>query len=152
MQPVKGRFGMALLQVNKIEPGEEKTYEQIATQIKNEIAESPRQKRNRKPARQDRRRTGGGSTLAEAAKKLGLRPSPSKQSTDPDADRMASRCGLPQTPDVVNAAFSSDVGVDTEALQLPNGGYLYFDVIGMTPSRERTLDEVKEQVAERLAR
>ena len=58
--------------------------------------------------------------------------------------------GLPQTPDVVNAAFSSDVGVDTEALQLPNGGYLYFDVIGVTPSRERTLDEVKDQVETRF--
>jgi peptidyl-prolyl cis-trans isomerase D len=40
------------------------------------------------------------------------------------------------------------VGVDTEALQLPNGGYLYFDLVGVTPSRERPLDEVKDQVVE----
>ena len=56
---------------------------------------------------------------------------------------------MPQTPNVVSAAFASDVGVDTDALQLPNGGYLYFDVTGVTPSRERPLDEVKDQVAER---
>ncbi len=42
--------------------------------------------------------------------------------------------------------FASDVGVDTEALQLPGGGYLYYDVTGVTPSRERSLDEVKDQV------
>src|SRR5262249_32748510 len=36
--PVKGRFGTALLQVGKIEPGEEKTYEELAGQIKKEIA------------------------------------------------------------------------------------------------------------------
>jgi peptidyl-prolyl cis-trans isomerase D len=48
---------------------------------------------------------------------------------------------------VINAAFASDVGVDTEALQLPSGGYLYFDVTGITPSRERSLDEVKDQVS-----
>ena len=56
---------------------------------------------------------------------------------------------MPQTPNVISAAFASDVGVDTEALQIPNGGYLYFDVTGVTPSRERSLDEVKDQVAER---
>ena len=33
---------------------------------------------------------------------------------------------------------------------MPNGGYLYFDVIGVTPSRERTLDEVKDQVEARF--
>jgi peptidyl-prolyl cis-trans isomerase D len=56
---------------------------------------------------------------------------------------------LPQTPNVISAAFGSDVGVDTEALQLPGGGYLYYDVTDVTPSRERTLDEVKDQVATR---
>ena len=29
---------------------------------------------------------------------------------------------LPQTRDVINAAFASDVGIDTDPLQLPGGG------------------------------
>ncbi|MFI4972636.1 MAG: SurA N-terminal domain-containing protein, partial [Hyphomicrobiales bacterium] len=37
--PVKGRFGIVLLQVGKIEPGNQKTYEEVAPQIKREIAE-----------------------------------------------------------------------------------------------------------------
>ena len=57
--------------------------------------------------------------------------------------------GLPQNPNLISTAFASDVGVDTDALQLPNGGYLYFDVTGVTPSRERSLDEVKDQVTTR---
>ena len=44
------------------------------------------------------------------------------------------------------AAFASDVGVDTEPLQLPAGGYLWYDVTGITPARDRALDEVKAQV------
>ncbi len=91
-----------------------------------------------------------GSTLAEAAKKLGLKAvnieAIDRSGRAPDGKAVA---GLPQTPNVINAAFSSDVGVDTEALQLPSGGYLYFDVTGITPSRERTLDEVKDQVTAR---
>ena len=32
---------------------------------------------------------------------------------------------------------------------MQGGGYLWYDVTGITPSRERTLDEVKDQVAAR---
>ena len=60
--------------------------------------------------------------------------------------------GLPKTPDVVGAAFASDVGVDNEALRMPNDGILYYDVTGITPSRERKLDEVKDKVDATLAR
>jgi peptidyl-prolyl cis-trans isomerase D len=148
--PVKGRFGTVLLQVGKIEAGEEKTYDQVATQIKNEIAES-RVKSEIGGLRdkiEDER--AAGSTLAETAKKLGLKAinieAVDRSGRAPDGKTVA---GLPQNPNVINAAFTSDVGVDTEALQLPSGGYLYFDVTGITPSRERALDEVKDQVVAR---
>jgi peptidyl-prolyl cis-trans isomerase D len=148
--PVKGRFGTMLLQVGKIEPGEEKNYEQVAAQIKREMAESRAKSEvgNLRDKIEDER--AAGSTLAETAKKFGLK-SVSIEAVDrsgrgPDGKPVA---GLPQTPNVISAAFGSDVGVDTEALQLPGGGYLYYDVTGVTPSRERTLDEVKDQVTTR---
>jgi peptidyl-prolyl cis-trans isomerase D len=145
--PVKGRFGTVLLQVGKIEPGEEKSYEQVAGQIKNEIAESRVKSEigNLRDKIEDER--AAGSTLAETAQKLGLKAvtieAVDRSGRGPDGKPVP---GLPQTSNVVSAAFASDVGVDTEALQMPNGGYLYFDVTGVTPSRERSLDEVKEQV------
>jgi peptidyl-prolyl cis-trans isomerase D len=148
--PVKGRFGTVLLQVGKIEPGEEKTYDQMAAQIKREIAESRAKSEigNLRDKIEDER--AAGSTLAETAKKLGLKAvtidAVDRSGRAPDGKPVS---GLPQTPDVINAAFASDVGVDTDALQLPNGGYLYFDVTGVTPSRERPLDEVRDQVAAR---
>jgi peptidyl-prolyl cis-trans isomerase D len=148
--PIKGRFGTVLLQVVKIEPGEEKSYEQVAGQIKNEIAESRvrTEMANLRDKIEDER--AAGSTLAETARKLGLKATTieavDRSGRGPDGKPVT---GLPQTPNVISAAFASDVGVDTEALQLPNGGYLYFDVTGVTPSRERSLDEVKDQVAAR---
>jgi peptidyl-prolyl cis-trans isomerase D len=139
-----------LLQVDKIEPGEEKSYEQVAGQIKNEIAES--RVRTEMATLRDKieDERAAGSTLAETARKLGLKAitieAVDRSGRAPDGNPVS---GLPQTPNVITAAFGSDVGVDTEALQLPNGGYLYFDVTGVTPSRERLLDEVKDQVAAR---
>jgi peptidyl-prolyl cis-trans isomerase D len=149
-QPVKGQFGTALLTVGKIEAGEEKSYEQVAAQIKHEIAESRVRTEigNLRDKIEDER--AAGATLAETAKKLGLKAitieAVDRSGRGPDGKPVS---GLPQTPNVIGAAFASDVGVDTDALQLPNSGYLYFDVTGVTPSRERSLDEVKDQVAAR---
>ncbi len=139
-----------LLLVGKIEPGDQKTYEQVALQIKREIAEN-RAKADISTLRdklEDER--AAGATLAETAKKLGLNAraieAVDRAGRGPDGKPIAD---LPKTPDVIAAAFGSDVGVDNDPLQLTSGGYLWFDVTGITPSRERNLDEVKDQVEAR---
>jgi peptidyl-prolyl cis-trans isomerase D len=148
--PVKGRFGTVLLLVSKIEPGEEKTYEQMAPEIKREIAESRARSEigTLRDKIEDER--AAGSTLAETAKKLGLKAisvdAIDRSGRGPDGKPVT---GLPQAQNLITALFASDVGVDTDALQLPNAGYLYYDVTGITPSRERSLDEVKQEVTER---
>jgi peptidyl-prolyl cis-trans isomerase D len=148
--PVNGTFGTVLLQIGKIEPGTQKTYEAVAAQIKREAAEgkSKNEIASLRDKIEDER--AGGATLAETAKNLGL-----KSITFDAVDRTGRGldgkpvADLPKTPDVVNAAFTSDIGVDTEALQVPGGGFLWYDVTGITQSRERTLEEVKDQVAAR---
>jgi peptidyl-prolyl cis-trans isomerase D len=149
-EPVKGQFGTVLVAVGKIEPGTAQTFESVAAQIKRELAESKAKADigNLRDKLEDER--AAGSTLAEAAKKLGLDArvieavDRSGRSTDgkPVAD-------LPKAPDVVAAAYASDVGVDNDPLQLPRGGYLWYEVTGITPSRDRALDEVKDQVEAR---
>jgi len=148
--PVKGRFGTVLLQVGKIEPGQQKTYEEAAPEIKREIAQSRAKAEigNLRDKIEDER--AAGSTLAESAKKLGLKAvaieAIDRSGRGPDGKLIAD---LPKTPDVISAAFGSDVGIDTDALQLPNGGALWYDVAGITPARDRTLDEVQDQLAAR---
>ena len=147
-QPVAGRFGTVLLTVGKVEAGEQKSYEEVAPQIKQEIATA--QARSKLGDLRDKieDEKASGATLAETAKKLGLTATVyeavDRSGRGPDGNPIA---GLPKAPDVVASAFASDVGVDNEALQLPTGGYLYFDVTGIVPSRERTLEEVKDKVA-----
>jgi peptidyl-prolyl cis-trans isomerase D len=146
-QPIKGRFGSLLLQVGKIETGTQKTYEDVAPQIKRELAESQARTTigNLRDKFEDER--AAGSTLAEAAKKLGLKSrtvdAVDRSGRGPDGKPIPD---LPKSPDVVAAAFGSDVGVDNDPLQLPAGGYLWYDVTGITPARDRTLAEVKDKV------
>jgi peptidyl-prolyl cis-trans isomerase D len=137
-----------LVNVGKIEPGTQKTYDEVAPQIKREIAENRAKTEigNLRDKFEDER--AAGSTLAEAAKKLGH-----KSRTIDAVDRSGRAphgktvADLPKSPDVIAAAFTSDVGVDNDPLQLPNG-YLWYDVTGITPSRERSLEEVKDQVTQ----
>ncbi len=149
-QPVQGPFGGVLLQVGKIEPGNQKSYEELIPQIKREIAEARAKTEigNLRDKIEDER--AGGATLAETAKKFALKAvaidAIDRSGRAADGQPVA---GLPKTPDVVNAVFASDIGVDSDALQLPGGGYLWYDVTGITPAHDRPLEEVKDQVAAR---
>jgi peptidyl-prolyl cis-trans isomerase D len=148
-QPQQGRFGTVLVKVGKIEPGTQATYESVAPNLKREIgAERARaQVASLHDKMEDER--GGGASVVEAAQKLGL------TSVTIDAVDRSGRApngqpvsGIPQGLPVVTQAFSSDVGVDNDPIQF-GGGYVWFDVLGITPSRERGIDEVKDQVAAR---
>lgn len=149
-QPVKGRFGSVLLLVGKVEPGEQKSFEDVSAQIKQELAESRARTAlgDLRDKVEDER--AAGATLVETGKKLNLK-TVSIDAIDRSGRGLDGQpvAGVPSNPPVINSAFSSDVGVDTEALPLPNGGYLYYDVLGVTPARDRSLDEVKDQVAAR---
>jgi peptidyl-prolyl cis-trans isomerase D len=145
-QPVQGKFGVALLKIGKIEPGVDVPYEIVAQGLKKEIATERARKSvaDLRDKMEDER--GGGASVIEAAKKLGL-----NAVTVDAADRSGRRpdgqfaTEIPKGLDVVTQAFGSDVGVDNDPISF-NGGYVWYDVVGITPTRERNLEEVKDQV------
>jgi len=145
-QPVQGRFGVAVVKIDKIEPGVEPSYESVASDLKKEIAMERARKSvaDLRDKMEDER--GGGASVIEAAQKLGL------AAVTVDAVDRSGRLpngqlvpNIPRGLDVVSQAFGSDVGVDNDPIQF-NNGYVWYDVLGITPSRERGLDEVKDQV------
>src|SRR6185436_17377808 len=87
----------------------------------------------------------------EVAKKLGLTvrtiDAIDRQGRAPDGVAVP---GLPQGADVIAAAFAADVGVESDPLDIGRGnGYVWYEVSEIIPSRERTLEEVKDQVEAR---
>lgn len=145
-QPVQGRFGVALVKVGKIEPGSTPTYESVAATIKKEIATAnARTKVNELQGKMEDER-GGGASVVDASQKLGLTAvtidAVDRSGRGPNGQPVAN---IPRGLDVVSQAFNSDVGVDNDPIQF-QGGYVWYDVLGITPSRERPLDEVRDQV------
>ena len=150
-QPVEGRFGTFLLNVVKIEPEVVRTYEQVAPDIKREIALD--RAKTEVLARHDKIEDAraAGDTLAEAAKKLGLNvrviDAVDRSGRDPAGTPVLA--DLPNAQDVLQGAFSTDVGVETDPIQLANAGYVWYEVTGITRSHDRPLDEVKDKVEAR---
>ena len=148
-QPVQGRFGVALVKVGVIQPGIEPDYASVANDLKKEIAAERARSQvvTLRDKMEDER--GGGASVAEAAQKLGLTPV-TIDAVDRSGKTPAGQpvSNIPPGLDVVSQAFNSDVGVDNDAIPYRNG-YVWYEVLGITPPRDRTLDEVKDQVETR---
>jgi len=145
-QPIQGRFGVALVKIGKIEAGSMPTFENVAAQVKKELAtERARAKVSDIQNKMEDERSGG-ANVVEASQKLGLTAvtidAVDRSGRKPDGQPVSN---IPRGLDVVSQAFNSDVGVDNEPIQFA-GGYAWYDVLGITPSRERPLDEVRSQV------
>jgi peptidyl-prolyl cis-trans isomerase D len=145
-QPVQGRFGVALVKVGKIEAASVPSYENVAATIKKEIATAnARAKVNELQGKMEDER-GGGASVVEASQKLGLTAvtidAVDRSGRMPNGQLVAN---IPRGLDVISQAFASDVGVDNDPISF-QGGYVWYDVLGITPSRERPLDEVRDQV------
>jgi peptidyl-prolyl cis-trans isomerase D len=148
--PVQGRFGTVLIKAVKIEPGQMKSFELAAPEIKKELALNKARGDVIDTQNKIEDARAGGATLAEAAQKVGLTPRAieavdrSGRGTDG-----APVPNLPKNVDVLSQAFATQVGIETDPVQIPGGGYLWYEVTKVTPSRERNLDEVKPQVETR---
>jgi peptidyl-prolyl cis-trans isomerase D len=144
--PIQGRFGTTLVQVLKIEPEQVRSYEEVAPELKKELATARAKAEVLSVYDKIEDARAEGKTLAEAAAALKLASRTieaiDRSGRDPSG---APVTGLPDAQRLLATAFSTDIGVDRDPLQI-EGGYIWYEIAGITPSRERPLDEVKDQV------
>jgi peptidyl-prolyl cis-trans isomerase D len=148
--PVNGRFGTTLVHVVKIEPEKLRPFEEVEGEIRHDLALE-----RAKPAIQNlyekvEDERASGLSFEEVGKKLKLNVRTidviDRSGRDAAGTPVA---GLPAGVDLAASAFSTDVGVDNDPLQTSGGGYVWYDVVRITASHDRTLDEVKDKVEAR---
>ncbi len=145
--PVQGRFGTVLVQVLKIEPEEVRSLEQVAGELKQELATARAKSEIFDVYNKVEDARAEGKSLAEAAANLKLEV----RTVEVDRsgrDPAGTPVKLPDAQQLLSAAFTTDVGIERDPLQVQDG-YVWYDVLAITPSRERPLDEVKDQVEAR---
>jgi peptidyl-prolyl cis-trans isomerase D len=151
-EPIHTPFGAVVSQVISISPAVySKTFEQAEPELRAEIAAQRATPEVRKlhEAIEDQRASG--KTLSEAAKAVGLETKVYDAVDDAGNDRDGKAiANLPAGPDLVKAAFASDVGVDNDTVATRDGGYVWYEVNGIEPARQKTFDEVKPAVADAM--
>lgn len=145
-EPIKARFGGALVRVTEIVPESVKPFEEVAAAIKADVA-----RRNGETAVlethdeiEDAR--AGGATLTEIAQRFKLKDvviETDAKGNGPDGKPVAE---LPELPKIIDAAFKTEEGSDNDPVQVGSRGFAWYAVEKVTPARDRPLDEVRDQV------
>ena len=145
--PVQGQFGWTLVKAVSISPESVRPFEDVAGEIKTEIAVG----RARKTAMELRdkiedERTSG-KALADAAQNLGLSTTLVEAVDAGGRNDAGATIDLPEREALLKAAFASDIGADNDVLSTREGGFIWFEIGSIDPARERRFDEVKDEVA-----
>ena len=145
--PVQGRFGTVLVQVLKIEPEQGRPLDQVAGELKQELATARAKNEIFDIYNKIEDARAEGKPLAEAAANLKLEAR-TVEIDRSGRDPAGASVKLPDAQRLLATAFTTDVGVERDPLQFEDG-YIWYDVAGISPSRERSLDEAKDQVEAR---
>ncbi len=145
--PVKTRFGYALVRVGAIKPANVRSFEDVSDQVKRDIAISRARSRVQEIHDKIEDERSSGKTLADAAKPMGFNVTTIEAVDQTGRDKKGGRVNLTEAEALLRAVFASDIGVDNEVVNTRDNGYVWFEVAGIEPANERSLDEVKDEVA-----
>ncbi len=144
---VEGAFGPVILRVTEIEEEKVQPFEEVADNIRMELAlaEAGDVLFDVHDGYEDARASG--ATMAEAAEKTGLKmvtvEAIDRTGRTPDGTVVND---LPQSRDMLREAFETEAGVENPPLSLGSSGFVFYEVDAVTPRRERSLDEVRDEV------
>ncbi|TAA61634.1 peptidylprolyl isomerase [Shinella sp. JR1-6] len=144
---IDGTFGPIILRVTNIRPENTKTFDEVKEDLRNELALS--EAADGILAVHDRLEDARaeGLSLAEAAAKNNLKAvtidAVDAQGNDQKGEEIT---GLPEKAALLGEVFKTDVGTETQPINVGREGYAWFEVLDVIPDRDRTLDEVRERV------
>jgi len=145
----EGAIEPSIVRVTSIEPEKVTTLAEAEANLRQELAiRAARESAHDLYDKVEDERAGG-ATIEEAAANLGLPyrviEAVSADLKGPDGTTIAD---IPAAQQVVSEAFQSDVGIENSPIRGDAESWVFYDVLEVTPARERTLDEVREEVVQ----
>lgn len=142
--PIKGTLSTALLKVVKVTPEHQATLDEVKPQLSDrlKLEQAAEQIQSTYDAVEDAR--AAQTSFEDIAAKAGI-PFQLIPATDAQGkDKAGKDLDIPHMADVLQAAWSSDVGVENDAISLDNG-YVWYEVREVVPAALRPFDQVKDQ-------
>lgn len=144
---VEGRFTTVLLRVTEIQPGKQPKLDEVKDQVRDKVFKEKASTEIQKihDAVEDFRAAQKPLKDAAEAQKLPYFDiaAVDRQGKTPDGKTAISASGAEA---IVTAGFEGDPGVEREAVELPDGGYAWVDVKGVTPPKQRPYEAVENDV------
>ncbi len=144
---VDGAFAPVIVRVTNIKPATVKSFDEVKDALRKDIALDNAS--NEIVGIHDRIESmrSQGTPIKEAAAQMKLTyvevPAIDAKGNDKDGDPVTN---LPQAPELLTEIFKSDVNGETQPVTLGRDGYVWFDVLDIEPTRDRTLAEARERV------
>ncbi|MDX1199254.1 peptidylprolyl isomerase [Sinorhizobium medicae] len=145
---VDGPFGPVILRVTNIRSEAVRSYDEVKEELRKEIALDAA--RDQLVGLHDKieDERAGGVTVKEIAEQLKLKlvtvVAVDASGKDQNGDDVKD---LPEPRALLQEVFKADVGTDTLSVNIGRDGSVWFDVEEIIPGRDRTLDEVRDEVA-----
>ena len=145
--PVKGKLAVALVRVMRIVPGAIKPLSEVRGQLEKEIKtrHAREQLLDLHDHIEDER--AGGQSFEQIANKNDLKllvlDNVDRQGHLADGKEVESFPGKPQ---ILKAAFESDVGVENDPVAIGQDAFGWYEVRGVEPSKARPLDDARGDV------
>ncbi|WP_292895547.1 peptidylprolyl isomerase [Nitratireductor sp.] len=146
---IDGAFGPVIVSVSEVQPEVVQPLSEVESELRQDLAleEAARVLLDVHDAYEDAR--AGGASMAEAAERLRLSMR-TIEAIDASARRPdGSIVGdLPVSAELLREVFESDSGIENAPLSMGGNGFVFYEVEGITPERDRSLDEVRDQVTQ----
>jgi len=144
---VAGPFGPVILRVSEITPGGEKSFEEMAPELRKEMALTEAYDQILTVHDNFEDALAGGTSLSEAAGQMKL-PIRTVESVDRSGRDPSGKVinDIPESRDLLQGAFEADVNVELPPLNIGSNGYIWYQVDDVTPDRQKPLEEVRDQV------
>ena len=145
-EPITGSLGsVVLLRVTEIEPGKSPSFEEAKADLEKKILKERASGAIFDLHDKIEDQLASGSKLSEIADKLKLNyvliDEVDRQGKKPDGSTVT----LPAQKDVLNAVFSTDVGVENDPIDAKDDGVVWYEVFGVIPEQLKPFDQVKDE-------
>lgn len=142
--PIEGTFAITIAKVIKAVAAVEKKLEDVRPDIENILRDVFARKEIRKLFDKVEDLRASGMSVVDVAKEMNGK-SISIAAIDAKSQGLDGKSvkNLPASQRLVKSLFASSIGDDTVSVRHADGGYIWFDVLEVTPSRIKPQDEVK---------
>jgi peptidyl-prolyl cis-trans isomerase D len=148
-RPIQGQFSIALIRVSEIAPGKQPNFDEVKAEIRDRLADERATQEVQTLHDQIEDQRSAGKTMMEIAQGLKL---PFREIAEIDRNGKTAAgqpaLDLPEAGQIAQAAFAGSPGVESEAAELPDGGFAWVDVLAITPEKQKPLEELKAEAKE----